>query len=61
MLRHIMASPADDLAVSIAASLLQGGKVDMDILDKYTDARDRESYIRSATISLMSSRNTKLM
>jgi len=51
----------NDLIVSIAASLLQGGKVDMDILDKYTDAKDRESYIRTSTISLMSTPDYQLM
>ena len=53
--------PRNDLPVSIAASLLQGGKVDLDLLNKYADAGDRESYIRSVTINLMSTPDYQLM
>ncbi len=53
--------PRKELAVSIAARLLQGGTADMEMLNKYTDARDRESYIRSATIALMSTPDYQLM
>jgi uncharacterized protein (DUF1800 family) len=53
--------PRNDLAISIAAGLLQGGKADMGLLNKYADAADRESYIRTVTINLMSTPDYQLM
>lgn len=50
-----------ELAVSIAASLLQGGTADLEMIGKYTDSKDRESYIRSTTIYLMSTPDYQLM
>ncbi len=54
-------TPRKDLALAITTSLLQGGKADLDLLAKYATDTDRESYIRSVTINLMSSPDYQLM
>jgi hypothetical protein len=47
--------PREKLLSSISGLLIQGAEpVNAEILNKYIDASSRESYIRSATIQLMS-------
>ncbi|HUP14245.1 MAG TPA: hypothetical protein VM187_18615, partial [Niastella sp.] len=47
--------PRGKLLNSIAAILIQGGEpVNEQIISKYIDASSRESYIKTATIQLMS-------
>jgi len=53
--------PRNELIVAIAATLLQGGRVDARLLDKYTDASSRENFVRSVTIQLMSTPDYQLM
>jgi len=53
--------PRSELIVAIAATLLQGGKVDAQLLDKYTDSSTRENFVRSVTIQLMSTPDYQLM
>ncbi|HLO82018.1 MAG TPA: DUF1800 domain-containing protein [Chitinophagaceae bacterium] len=44
----------DKLGISIASNLLQAGQIDLDLLNSYADMNDRESYIRSFTVQVMS-------
>jgi uncharacterized protein (DUF1800 family) len=51
----------EKLGISIAANLLQAGQIDLDLLNAHTDIKDRESYIRSLTIQVMSLPEYQLM
>jgi hypothetical protein len=51
----------DQLGISIAANLLQAGQIDLDLLNSYADMKDRESYIRSLTVQVMSLPEYQLM
>jgi uncharacterized protein (DUF1800 family) len=51
----------ENLGITIAANLLQAGQIDLDLLNAHTDKKDRESYIRSFTIQVMSLPEYQLM
>jgi hypothetical protein len=51
----------DQLGISIAANLLQAGQIDLDLLQAHAQLSDRESYIRSFTIQVMSLPEYQLM
>jgi hypothetical protein len=51
----------DNLGISIASTLLQMGRIDLDLLNSHADQRDRESYIRTFTVQVMSLPEYQLM
>jgi uncharacterized protein (DUF1800 family) len=51
----------EKLGISIAATLLQTGRIDLDLLNAHADQRDRESYIRTFTVQVMSLPEYQLM
>jgi uncharacterized protein (DUF1800 family) len=51
----------DRLGISIAATLLQTGRIDLDLLNGHADQGDRESYIRTFTVQVMSLPEYQLM
>ena len=53
--------PRTELLTAIASSLMQAGVVNSELVNRYADASDRESYIRTVTIELMSAPDYQLM
>jgi uncharacterized protein (DUF1800 family) len=44
----------EKLGIAIASNLLQAGQINLDLLNAYANMKDRESYIRSFTVQVMS-------
>ncbi len=53
-LKHFTKLSGESLAIQIVTTLLQTGTVDLNLLNKYADRSNKENYIRSVTIRLMS-------
>ncbi|PWT97870.1 MAG: DUF1800 domain-containing protein [Bacteroidetes bacterium] len=53
-LQNFQSVPKEQLISSVASSLLQKSNVDESLLMKYSNTSDRESFVRSLTINIMS-------